>query len=72
MLSKINPTQTNSWKALDEHFGGNDFDLRSLFHYNPNRFSEFSLQKDNYLFDYSKKIGKIFILIIQKCMLNLK
>lgn len=56
MLSKINPTQTNSWKALDEHFGGNDFDLRTLFHYNPNRFNEFSLQKDNYLFDYSKNL----------------
>jgi len=56
MLSKINPTQTNSWKALDEHFGGNDFDLRTLFHYNPNRFNEFSLQNDNYLFDYSKNL----------------
>lgn len=56
MLSKINPTQTNSWKSLDEHFGGNDFDLRTLFQYNPNRFNEFSLQKDNYLFDYSKNL----------------
>lgn len=56
MLSKINPTQTSSWKALDEHFGGNDFDLRTLFQYNPNRFNEFSLQKDNYLFDYSKNL----------------
>jgi len=56
MLSKINPTQTNSWKALDEHFGDNDFDLRSLFAYNPNRFNEFSLQKDNFLFDYSKNL----------------
>ncbi|WP_426481427.1 glucose-6-phosphate isomerase [Chryseobacterium sp. R2ACT005] len=56
MLSKINPTQTNSWKELDEHFGGNDFDLRTLFQYNPNRFNEFSLQKDNYLFDYSKNL----------------
>lgn len=56
MLSKINPIQTNSWKALDEHFAGNDFDLRSLFQYNPNRFTEFSLQKDNYLFDYSKNL----------------
>ncbi|MGE8536059.1 MAG: glucose-6-phosphate isomerase [Chryseobacterium sp.] len=56
MLSKINPTQTNSWKALAEHFGGNDFDLRTLFQYNPNRFNEFSLQKDNYLFDYSKNL----------------
>ncbi|MBE4951129.1 glucose-6-phosphate isomerase [Chryseobacterium culicis] len=56
MLSKINPTQTNSWKALNEHFGGNDFDLRTLFQYNPNRFNEFSLQRDNYLFDYSKNL----------------
>ncbi|WP_336703532.1 glucose-6-phosphate isomerase [Chryseobacterium indologenes] len=56
MLSKINPTQTSSWKALDEHFGGNDFDLRTLFQYSPNRFNEFSLQKDNYLFDYSKNL----------------
>ncbi len=56
MLSKINPTQTNSWKALDEHFGDNDFELRSLFAYNPNRFNEFSLQKDNFLFDYSKNL----------------
>ena len=56
MLLKINPTQTNSWKALDEHFGDNDFDLRSLFAYNPNRFNEFSLQKDNFLFDYSKNL----------------
>jgi len=56
MLSKINPTQTNSWKALDEHFAGNDFELRSLFQYNPNRFEEFSLKKDNFLFDYSKNL----------------
>ncbi len=45
MLSKINPTHTNSWKALDEHFGNHDFELRSLFHYNPNRFEEFSIKK---------------------------
>lgn len=56
MLSKINPIQTNSWKALDEHFAGSDLELRSLFQYNPNRFNEFSLQKDNYLFDYSKNL----------------
>ncbi|WP_415324404.1 glucose-6-phosphate isomerase [Chryseobacterium sp. MMS23-Vi53] len=56
MLSKINPTQTNSWKALDEHFGDNDFDLRTLFAYNPNRFNEFSIKRDNFLFDYSKNL----------------
>jgi len=56
MLSKINPTQTNSWISLDEHFGDNDFELRSLFQYNPNRFEEFSVKKDNYIFDYSKNL----------------
>lgn len=56
MLSKINPTQTNSWISLDEHFGDNDFELRSLFQYNPKRFEEFSIKKENYLFDYSKNL----------------
>ena len=56
MLSKINPTQTDSWISLDEHFGDNDFELRSLFQYNPNRFEEFSVKKDNYIFDYSKNL----------------
>lgn len=56
MLSKINPTQTNSWKALDEQFANNDFDLRSLFQYNPNRFNEFSIKRTNFLFDYSKNL----------------
>ncbi|MBD8083257.1 glucose-6-phosphate isomerase [Chryseobacterium caseinilyticum] len=56
MLSKINPTQTNSWISLDEHFGDSDFELRSLFQYNPKRFEEFSIKKENYLFDYSKNL----------------
>ena len=56
MLPKVNPIQTQSWKALDEHFANNDFDLRSLFQYNPNRFQQFSLETENYLFDYSKNL----------------
>ncbi|MBB4807977.1 glucose-6-phosphate isomerase [Chryseobacterium defluvii] len=56
MLSKINPIQTHSWKALDEHFENNDFDLRSLFQYNPDRFEEFSVKRSNFLFDYSKNL----------------
>ena len=31
MLPKINPTQTAAWKALNEHFAQNDFELRTLF-----------------------------------------
>ncbi|SEW44995.1 glucose-6-phosphate isomerase [Chryseobacterium wanjuense] len=75
MLSKINPTQTNSWKALDEHFGDNDFDLRSLFQYNPNRFSEFSLQRDHFLFDYSKNLidartKELLLNLAEECQLK--
>ena len=56
MLPKINPIQTKAWKALDQHFANHDFELRSLFQYNPNRFNEFSLQSDSYLFDFSKNL----------------
>lgn len=56
MLPKINPTQTAAWKALNEHFAQNDFELRTLFQYNPERFKEFSVQRENYLFDFSKNL----------------
>jgi glucose-6-phosphate isomerase len=56
MLPKINPTNTDSWKKLQEHFATNDFEMRSLFEYNPERFSQFSVQRENYLFDYSKNL----------------
>jgi len=75
MLSKINPTQTNSWKALDEQFANNDFDLRSLFEYNPNRFNEFSIKRPNFLFDYSKnlidsKTKNILLNLAEECDLK--
>ncbi|KFC23643.1 glucose-6-phosphate isomerase [Epilithonimonas lactis] len=57
MLPKINPLQTSSWKALNDHFANNDFELRTLFQYNENRFKEFSLETENYLFDYSKNLA---------------
>lgn len=56
MLPKINPTETNIWEYLVEHFLENEFDLRTLFAENPRRFEEFSVKKDNYLFDYSKNL----------------
>ncbi|MCW0479248.1 glucose-6-phosphate isomerase [Riemerella anatipestifer] len=55
MLPKINPTHTTSWQKLTSHFDQNDFDLRELFN-NPNRFNEFSIKKENFLFDYSKNL----------------
>ncbi|WP_333851029.1 glucose-6-phosphate isomerase [Epilithonimonas sp.] len=67
MLPKINPIQTTAWKALDQQFANNDFELRTLFQYNPNRFQEFSLETDNYLFDYSKNLvdAKTLDLLLQ-------
>jgi glucose-6-phosphate isomerase len=56
MLPKINPTHTNAWKNLTKHFAETDFDLRTLFRENPERFKDFSVQRENYLFDYSKNL----------------
>ncbi|MEC5157352.1 glucose-6-phosphate isomerase [Chryseobacterium sp. MP_3.2] len=56
MLPKINPTQTTAWKELQDHFAQNDFELRTLFQYNAERFNQFSVQRENYLFDYSKNL----------------
>lgn len=56
MLPKINPTHTTAWKNLTKHFAETDFDLRTLFRDNPERFIDFSVQRENYLFDYSKNL----------------
>ena len=56
MLPKINPTHTQAWKALNNHFAQNDFELRTLFQYNPERFNQFSVKRENYLFDFSKNL----------------
>jgi glucose-6-phosphate isomerase len=56
MFPKTNPTLTQSWSFLQETFANQDFDLKSLFAENPNRFQEFSIEKDNLLFDYSKSL----------------
>jgi len=66
-LYSINPTQTNSWKKLKSHFTGNNFNLKELFKENKNRFSEFSIQKENILFDYSKNLinKETFQLLLQ-------
>lgn len=56
MLPKINPTHTNAWKLLNEHFAQSDFELRTVFQYNSERFNQFSIKGENYLFDFSKNL----------------
>lgn len=75
MLPKINPTQTNAWKKLNQYFSENDLDLRSLFSENPNRFSELSIKKENFLFDYSKnlinkEVRDLLLQLAEECQLK--
>jgi len=55
-LYSINPTQTEAWKKLKSHFVDNEFNLKNLFSEDKDRFSKFSIQKDNILLDYSKNL----------------
>ena len=67
MLPKINPETTQSWQNLEDHFAQNDFDFRSLFQQNPNRFNDFSIKRPGYLFDFSKNLidQETFNLLLQ-------
>ena len=75
MLPKINPTQTKAWKALNQYFEENDLDLRTLFAQNPLRFSQFSVERENLLFDYSKnlideKVKTLLLELAEECGLR--
>lgn len=55
MLPKINPTQTDAWKALQQHYQTIEpKHLRTLFADDPDRFQKFSLNFENTLVDFSK------------------
>ncbi|MEM7550999.1 MAG: glucose-6-phosphate isomerase [Bacteroidota bacterium] len=67
MLPKIDPTSTDSWKRLQEHFEEiKDVHLRDLFSDDLNRFDHFSKRFESILFDYSKNriSGKTLELLI--------
>jgi glucose-6-phosphate isomerase len=68
MLPKINPTTTEIWRKLQQHQQQlGQTHLRDLFHSDPDRFSQFSLQHGDILFDYSKNIitGETVQLLLQ-------
>ena len=75
MLPKINPTKTRAWGELYQYFSDNDLDLRTLFQENPNRFSDFSVKRENFLFDYSKnlineKVKQLLLQLAEECQLK--
>lgn len=75
MLPKVNPIETAAWASLDNHFEQKDFDLRELFGENPNRFSDFSVKRENFLFDYSKNLidsetKELLLKLAEECQLK--
>lgn len=68
MLLKINPTTTEAWKELENHFSEmKNVHMRDLFRNDPDRFSKFSVCIKDILFDYSKNIitGKTIELLLK-------
>lgn len=54
-LSRINPTQTKAWTALEDHFSqDNTADIKSLFESEANRAQDLSIQWKDFYVDYSK------------------
>ncbi len=54
-MKNINPTKTNAWKALTEHFESTkNITIAEEFKQDPNRFNNFSLKFNDMLVDFSK------------------
>ena len=57
MLKKINPTETQSWKNLINHFKEmKNVHMKDLFADDPERFNKYSIRFNGILVDYSKNI----------------
>lgn len=54
-LKKINPTNTQAWKELSEHYQNFDsFSIKKAFQEDENRKDRFSIKWDDIILDYSK------------------
>jgi glucose-6-phosphate isomerase len=69
MFPKINPTVTSAWQQLQQHYNNEmkQARLKDLFTSDAHRFSAYSIQWGDILFDYSKNIvnGKTLSLLQQ-------
>jgi glucose-6-phosphate isomerase len=55
MLTKINPTRTENWKKLTDHYEKmKNVHMKDLFADDPERFAKFSIRFNEILVDYSK------------------
>jgi glucose-6-phosphate isomerase len=56
-LPNINPTHTNAWKKLDNHFAQMmNASMKEMFANDPSRAEKFNIQWNDFLVDYSKNI----------------
>ena len=75
-MKNINPTQTEAWNKLQEHYNSfKNNHLRDLFKNQPNRFDEFQIRFNDILFDYSKnrisqETKKLLIHLANECELK--
>ena len=54
-LPSINPTTTNAWKKLQEHFKDiKDVHMKDLFAQDSERANKFTIQWEDFYLDYSK------------------
>ncbi|MEP7144452.1 MAG: glucose-6-phosphate isomerase [Ferruginibacter sp.] len=76
MFPKINPTNTPSWQALQQHFEEmKNLPIKDLFAADDERFSKFSLVAQNIVFDYSKnniteKTIRLLLQLANDCKLD--
>ena len=57
MLPRINPLTTKAWQLLEKHYViMQDLQMKDFFKNDPGRFSKYSIQQNDILFDYSKNI----------------
>lgn len=56
-LPNINPTHTNAWKKLENHFAQmKNASMKEMFSNDPSRAEKFNIQWNDFLVDYSKNI----------------
>ncbi len=76
MFPKINPLNTQSWKALEKEFlQVKNMPIKKLFEEDENRFESNSIQFEDILFDYSKnninaQTKSLLIQLAKDCKLN--
>lgn len=76
MFPKVDPSQTDSWSNLEEHYENiSKQAMVDMFEEDPKRFDKFSIVWKEILFDYSKNIIsdetiKLFLRLAEECKLK--